>query len=295
MTYIKHNVEGISDKPVTSLTKTNSFTVGSSVWGLAVDSARERVIVRRCNAHEPVTVYDFNGNKKQILGEGVEGIASTSYQSVALDIKRDLLILPVANGFLVTMDMNGEVVDRINVADKDLNAAAYSDQDFYVTSTREPVNQVCLINAETQQKVSTFKPENHTQFSQPFNVCCDQSTNQGETKPVIYVSDFSNHCIKVLDMSGKLLHVYGKEGKHGQGEGELNCPWGVCTDPAGRIIAGDTRVVSFWREGDQDKWSELIDKSQFNQNGHLVLTFDAVSRKLFVIYSNNTELQVFTG
>ena len=66
---------------------------------------------------------------------------------------------------------------------------------------------------------------------------------------MIIVSNYGNHCIRVLDMSGHLLHTYDKERQRGQGDGQLNYPWGMCTDPGALIIVGDTynyRVMSEW-------------------------------------------------
>ena len=56
------------------------------------------------------------------------------------------------------------------------------------------------------------------------------------TKSLIIVSNRGNNCIKVLVMSCHLVQTYDKEGKAGQGDGELYHPWGVCTDPVGRLI-----------------------------------------------------------
>ena len=91
-----------------------------------------------------------------------------------------------------------------------------------------------------------------TTFRHPFNVSSGQYDTGDGTKPVIIVSDYSNHCIKLLDYRGKLLYTYGQEGKAGRG-GQLHYPDGVCMGPGGQIIVCDydnNRVVSFYMEDD---------------------------------------------
>ena len=155
--FTKHKVAGCSDKPLTNLNKTNGFTIGNNVYGLAIDSYRERLVVRRQDTTAPITVYDFQGQQQQVLGKDVEGIAGSGYQGIAIDTKRDLYILPMTNGSLLTMDMNGIVMDTIKVIDKLLYGVTYCDTDFYVTSNTDP-HQVFLIDPNTKQKVASFSP-----------------------------------------------------------------------------------------------------------------------------------------
>ena len=293
--FTKHKVEGCSDKPLTNLNKTNGFTIGNNVYGLAIDSYRERLVVRRQGTTAPITVYDFQGQQLQVLGKDVEEIALSNCQGIAIDTKRDLYILPMTNGSLLTMDMNGIVMDTIKVIDKPLRGVTYCQTDFYVTSS-DTTTQVYLIDPNTKQKVASFSP--NTTFSNPKNVRSCQFTSGGVTKPVIVVSNCSNHCIKVLDMSGHLLHTYGKEGKSGQGDGELYHPWGVCTDPGGRIIVGDYynyRVVSFWSEGDKDKFETLVSKDILSGYSNPIVACDPVTRRMFVAASNKPDILVFQG
>ena len=133
--------------------------------------------------------------------------------SISIDTKRDLYILPMSNGSLVTMDLSGGVIDKIKLIPKPLYGAAYCETDFYVTSSNNPP-QVYLINPNIKHNVASFSP--NTTFTHPFNINSCQFRSAGAIKPAIVVSDFNSHCIKVLDMSGQLLHTYGKEGNAGQ-------------------------------------------------------------------------------
>ena len=52
----------------------------------------------------------------------------------------------------------------------------------------------------------------------------------------IIVSDCSNHCIRIVDTDGHGVHTIGK---HGNGNGEFNTPYGVTMDSRGRLIVAD--------------------------------------------------------
>ena len=292
--YEKHHVH-IPGTLLTRLENVAKYNVGTSIYGLAVDSVRERLVVRRKDTTAPITVYDFQGQQLQVLGKDVEGIAGDNGQGIAIDTKRDLYILPMTNGSLLTMDMNGKVIDTIKVIDKLLYGVTYCETDFYVTSSIDP-HQVYLIDPTTKQKVASFSP--NTTFDRPVIVHSCQFTSGGVTKPVIIVSSHGNHCIKVLDMSGHLLHTYGKEGKAGQGDGELCYPCGVCTDPGGRIIVGDyfnNRVVSFWSEGDKDKFETLVSKDILSGYPCPIVACDPVTRRMFVASCSKPDILVFQG
>ena len=65
----------------------------------------------------------------------------------------------------------------------------------------------------------------------------------------IIVSDWKQHVIKIFDSSGKFLRQFGQ---HGPGDGQLDHPYGVCTDKFNHIIISDTwnnRIVLLSEEG----------------------------------------------
>ena len=47
------------------------------------------------------------------------------------------------------------------------------------------------------------------------------------------MSDYSNHCLYVLNQEGEEIH---KIGKNGQGIGKFIKPWGIVLDNTGRIV-----------------------------------------------------------
>ena len=66
------------------------------------------------------------------------------------------------------------------------------------------------------------------------------------------VSDFGNNCLKIFDHSGKFLR---KIGEQGEGDGQLNNPWGLCVEKSGNhhnilvCDSGNVRIVQFSVEG----------------------------------------------
>ena len=53
----------------------------------------------------------------------------------------------------------------------------------------------------------------------------------------IILSDWKQHVVKIFANDGRLKHVCGE---HGNGEGQFDHPYGVCTDRFGHIIVADT-------------------------------------------------------
>ena len=83
----------------------------------------------------------------------------------------------------------------------------------------------------------------------PYGVCCDTLTFAGKLGPIIMTCEYSG-AVKLLDYEGNVLQTHGTAGS---GPKQLFNPWGVTTDPAGRILVCDQsnyRVMSI----DGDSW-----------------------------------------
>ncbi|XP_078584575.1 uncharacterized protein LOC144866771 [Branchiostoma floridae x Branchiostoma japonicum] len=66
----------------------------------------------------------------------------------------------------------------------------------------------------------------------------------------ILVSDWNNNCVYVYDESGEFLFQFGGRGR---GEGQMDCPLGICTGRSGHILVADSaneRVQIFTRHGE---------------------------------------------
>ena len=48
----------------------------------------------------------------------------------------------------------------------------------------------------------------------------------------MYVASSDGHCVSVFTTEGEYVTSFGK---HGNGEGDFRCPWGVCVDKDGYV------------------------------------------------------------
>ena len=83
--YSKHNLDSpytVHGKPLHDLKKVTTIQAGNQTYGLAVDSKRERLVVRRYDNTAPITVYDFQGQQLQVLGAGVKVSVVTGYRAL---------------------------------------------------------------------------------------------------------------------------------------------------------------------------------------------------------------------
>ena len=180
---------------------------GKAVTGMFYRTEDNKLITRQYGSTS-VHVYDSQGIRQvQLDTPNVIQYLSDkhSLQGISIDTKRDLYLLPMIDGTLVTMDTDGNLNDTIKVIDASLHGISYSNHgDLYVTSSAGGVyggtNHVYVVDPKSKQTLQTFKPT--TRFKWPLAVHCDPH------KPVIYVADCSNHCIKSLDYTGTLLHTY---------------------------------------------------------------------------------------
>ena len=188
------------------------------------------------------------------------------------------------------MDMKGKVIDSIQVSEKELHGVSYHNMDYYIVSSAgsnwEGTNTVMIVNPTTKEILLTFLPD--TTFNNPWTVCGISLD--------LCVNDHRNNCIKQLDLSGKSLRVYGERERADQGG--LTRPWGMCTDPAGRLLVCDrdnSRIVSYWLEQDDVNYEVLLDMKKLDGkvSPHFVLC-DSANRMLFVGFHDG-HILVFSG
>ena len=64
-----------------------------------------------------------------------------------------------------------------------------------------------------------------------------------------FVTDRNNNCVKVFDGKGRFLYKFGEKGN---GDGQLNSPYGLCVDKYGNLLVcdpGNGRIQQFSSEG----------------------------------------------
>ncbi|XP_078670862.1 uncharacterized protein LOC144910991 [Branchiostoma floridae x Branchiostoma belcheri] len=74
-----------------------------------------------------------------------------------------------------------------------------------------------------------------SEYMSPKQWCPRYVTVDGEGN--ILVTDYSNHCVHVLDREGNFKSKLGSEGSH---ESQFKCPQGICVDGMGNIIVADS-------------------------------------------------------
>ena len=81
------------------------------------------------------------------------------------------------------------------------------------------------------------------EFSSPVGIAVHPQSQK------MYVADNGNHRIQVLESDLTFSHVFGK---HGSSDGELNFPWDVAVDSAGKVYVADSwnnRIQVFTEDG----------------------------------------------
>ena len=233
-----------------------------AITGIVFRVLDNKLSIRQCGSTS-VDVYNSHSihpahlDTPKLIQSLADKSDKYSLQSISIDTKRDLYLLPMVDGTLVTMDTDGNVKDTIKVIDAPLHGISYTNHgDLYVTSSAggkySGTDQVYVVDPNTKQTLQTFKPT--TTFKKPLAVHCDLDFNTD--KPVIFVSCHGDNCVKVLDYTGTLLHTY-----TGTIHQRLPRPYGMCTDPEGRLLVcdyGNKRVVALWQIDGTDQCETLI-------------------------------------
>ena len=258
---------------VSNIVKVDSYNVGINTFGMAIDSNKSTLIVRRNNATAPITVYDFRGQSPHVLGSDVISLYNSNNSNIAIDTSRGLYLLPSSTGEMVTVGMDGAVQSTITVIDHAIHGVSYSQQEdvYVISSASSSHNTVYVIDPITGQKISTFNPSER--FIGPWQVL----SSQFEGQAAIFVSDYGNNCIKILDMKGELVYTYGV--------GTLSRPYGLCTGPNGRTLVcdqGNDIVRAYWMEGTVERSEVILDRADLEGKQPRYVVYDVISEKLFV-------------
>ena len=267
---------------------------GYTVTGMTDRPLENKHITPEYNERNSILVYDPKDILEARFGTKLIKYRSDkskhSLQGISIDTKRDLYLLPMTDGTLVTMDVDDNVKDTIKVIDAPLHGISYSSHgDIYVTSSAGgdygETDQVYVVDPNTKQTLQTFKPT--TTFKWPLAVHCDPH------KPVIYVSCHGDNCIKVLDFTGTLLHTY--TGQTTGNKPPISRPLGMCTDPEGRLLVCDfanKRVVALWQIDGTDQCETLITADRIGDREPWSVYADSLTGKVYVGFQNG-KIQCF--
>ena len=103
----------------------------------------------------------------------------------------------------------------------------------------------------------------------PCGVCCGVSNT-------LIVTDFRNHCFRILASTGKCLDVVGKEGK---GDGMFGEPTAVATDKNGDILVCDLSPARLQRFSPQGMSSCQISARAYQTDVNIVMIVFAVCKE----------------
>ena len=266
------------------------LTRGNSVTGMAYRAEDNKLITRKYGSAS-VDFYDSHCVHqaqciKPNLVQSPSDKPNHCLHGVSIDTKRDLYLLPMVDGTLVTMDTDSNVKDTIKVIDASLHGISYSNHgDLYVTSSAAGdyggTEQVYVVDPNTKQTLETFKPT--TTFMWPLAVHCGIYPDIGGDQPLILVADYGHNCIKVLNIKGTLLHTYISKSI---GVAPLSGPYGMCTDPEGRLLVcdcGNKRVVvALWQIDGTDQCETLITADTINDANPICVCTDSLTGKVYI-------------
>ena len=154
-----------------------------------------------------------------------------------------------------------------------------------------------IISENTNNSVTKYSPEcrsrllvsfgtkggGQLQLSGPRGIAVNTSNNK------VYVADYQNHRIQVLNSDLTYSHTFGKQG---EGKGQFNYPSAVTCDGAGDVYVADSsnnRIQVFSAEG---VFLRVFGKG--TKCPHCI-SFDPSYKHLYISEANNHRISVFTS
>ncbi len=133
-----------------------------------------------------------------------------------------------------------------------------------------------------------LKVTRDVQFSVPGGIAFNSSNNK------IYVTDYNNHCVQVLNFD---LTYSSTVGGRGSGNGEFYHPWGISCDSTGKVYVADAgchRIQVFTAEGTFITRFGKRGEDEGNLNCPAGIAIDT-SGLIYVSENGNHRISVFTS
>ncbi len=131
--------------------------------------------------------------------------------------------------FLRSFGSQGENLGELS---RPMSMGIHKDILYVAEYTNDRIQKFSLANGESQGVLGS-SGSGAGEFDLPADVAVDDDGK-------IYVADFTNNRVQVLDASGKFLDQFGKTGSSGIGAGSFNYPTGVGFLPDGNLLVADT-------------------------------------------------------
>ncbi len=134
-----------------------------------------------------------------------------------------------------------------------------------------------------------LKVTRDVQFSRPLGIAFNSSNKK------IYVPDYSNHRVQVLNSD---LTYSSTIGRKGSGNGEFDSPWGISCDSTGKVYVADSknhRIQVFTAEGRFMRSFGKCGENEGNLNRPAGIAIDTSGLIYYVSENGNCRISVFTS
>ena len=249
--------------------------VGVAVWDVTWDTQGPECWVR--DGNKELCKYDMKGT---LVATQKKGMPNND-AGICIDTTRNHIVIVDRHKGLLCMTKTGKVVREIPIPYGwwmyDVTYCHH--RDMYVVTD---IGTDCLWFVSSDSGQFIHKVGSHgsgdTQFKDPYFVC-HQTISDSECH--IIVSDWANHCVKVLSPTGEFIRKYGCKGS---GDRQLQYPRAVCVDPQGRVVVcdhGNYRVVRYWWDKGE-KWNVIPTKKQLEGERPYCVSMSPDGRHLVV-------------
>jgi tripartite motif-containing protein 56 len=198
---------------------------------VALDNDGNIIVVDRDN--RKVKIFDVNGNLRMSTAEN----AFKSPNRIAF-LHQSETILVKDEKYIRTLSLDGNVTGVFGDRDLKQPVGLAQSENGEVLVT-EWTGSVVVVFNENGSRIRTFP----TACEAAGYVCGSPSGN-------VIVSDWKQHVVKIFDRAGTFIRQYGQQ--QGPGQGQLDHPYGVCSDRYNHIIVSDTwnnRIVMLSNDG----------------------------------------------
>ena len=235
---------------------------------LSYRSELEKVSERKTALEKIKTFHqnEFQTSPVKSVHENFITLVNTELKSIETPIEPKMVSFECDNNKMLTVLNNlGKLVEKVR-----------SGIDY--KSKKQPLVSVCV------------KGKGMEQLNTPFGVTVDNNTGN------IYIADFSNHCVKVFDSTGKCLFKFGDNA----GEGNMCFPRGVaiCGDRiivshGSNLLKGINNSIFLYKLNGQfvsNIGTRGIEEKEFSYPTSL--TIDESNGDIYVCDSNNNRIQI---
>jgi WD40 repeat protein len=202
---------------------------------VSLDNDGNIIVVDRDN--RKVKIFDVNGNLKMSTAED-----DFKTPNRVTFLRHTNTILVKDEKFIRVVGLDGHIIGTFG--DRDLRqpvglAQSETDEGHVMVTEWTGGSSVVVFNEQTGRRIRSFE-----------TACEAAGYITGTPSGNIVVSDWKQHVVKIFDQSGNFIRQYGSG--QGAGTGQLDHPYGVCSDRYDHVIVSDTwnnRILLLTNDG----------------------------------------------